>query len=168
MDIAKAMGARVIAAASTAEKLAFARKAGADETINYTEQTLKEQVKTLTGGKGVDVVYDPVGGDLAEQALRSCAWHGRFLVVGFASGDIPRVPLNLALLKEASIVGVWYGTWAENHANEFAHNTQELEQLVDAGKLHPMYSEAFALDDFVDAFRVITERRVLGKVVLTF
>jgi len=168
VDIAKAMGARVIAAASSEEKLAFARKAGADETINYTEQKLKDEVKTLTGGKGVDVVYDPVGGDLAEQALRSCAWHGRYLVVGFASGDIPRLPINLTLLKESSIIGVWYGTWAEKHKGEFVRNTQELEQLVDAGKLHPTYSEAFALDDFADAFRVITERRVLGKVVLTF
>lgn len=167
VDIAKAMGARVIAAASSEEKLAFARKAGADETINYTEQTLKDEVKTLTGGKGVDVVYDPVGGDLAEPALRSCAWHGRYLVVGFASGDIPRLPINLTLLKESSIIGVWYGTWAEKHKGEFVRNTQELEQLVDAGKLHPTYSEAFALDDFADAFRVITERRVLGKVVLT-
>jgi NADPH2:quinone reductase len=168
VDIAKAMGARVIAAASSEEKLAFARKAGADETINYAEQTLKDEVKALTGGKGVDVVYDPVGGDLAEQALRSCAWHGRFLVVGFASGDIPRLPLNLALLKEASIVGVWYGTWAEKHKDEFAQNSRELEQMVDAGTLHPTYSESFPLDEFADAFRVITERRVLGKVVLTF
>lgn len=168
VDIAKAMGARVIAAASSEEKLAFAKQAGADETINYAEQTLKDEVKALTGGKGVDVVYDPVGGDLAEQALRACAWHGRYLVVGFASGDIPRLPLNLALLKEASIVGVWYGTWAENHKDEFTQNTRELEQMVDTGKLHPAYSEAFALDDFADAFRVITERRVLGKVVLTF
>jgi len=168
VDIAKAMGARVIAAASSEEKLAFARKAGADETINYAEQTLKDEVKALTGGNGVDVVYDPVGGDLAEQALRSCAWHGRFLVVGFASGDIPRLPLNLALLKEASIVGVWYGTWAEKHKDEFAQNSRELEQMVDAGTLHPTYSESFPLDEFADAFRVITERRVLGKVVLTF
>jgi NADPH2:quinone reductase len=168
VDIAKAMGARVIAAASSEEKLAFARKAGADETINYAEQSLKDEVKTLTDGKGADVIYDPVGGDLAEQALRACAWHGRFLVVGFASGTIPRLPINLTLLKESSIVGVWYGTWAENHKDEFAQNTLELEQMVNAGKLQPTYSEAFALDDFADAFRVITERRVLGKVVLTF
>lgn len=168
VDIAKAMGARVIAAASSAEKLAFARKAGADEVINYSEQTLKDEVKALTDGKGVDVVYDPVGGDLAEQALRSCAWHGRYLVVGFASGNIPRLPINLTLLKEASIVGVWYGTWAENHKDQFLQNTQELERMVDAGQLRPTFSEAFTLDDFADAFRVITERRVLGKVVLTF
>lgn len=168
VDIAKAMGAQVIAAASSEEKLAFARSAGADQTINYAEQPLKETVKSLTDGKGVDVVYDPVGGELAEQALRSCAWHARYLVVGFASGDIPRLPLNLTLLKEASIVGVWYGTWAEKHKNEFAENIVELETLVDAGEIRPAYSEAFSLDSFPEAFRSIAERRVLGKVVLTF
>ena len=168
VDIAKAMGARVIAAASSDRKLAFARDAGADETVNYAEQPLKDSVKALTGGKGADVIYDPVGGDLAEQALRACAWHGRYLVVGFASGDIPRLPINLTLLKEASIVGVWYGTWAEKHPDQFVKNVGELERMVDAGQLRPTYSEAFTLDNFVDAFRVITERRVLGKVVLTF
>jgi len=168
VDIAKAMGARVIAAASSEKKLAFAREAGADDTINYAEQPLKDSVKELTNGKGVDVIYDPVGGDLAEQALRACAWHGRYLVVGFASGDIPRLPINLTLLKEASIVGVWYGTWAEKHPDQFAQNTAELERMVDAGQLRPTYSEAFTLDNFAAAFRVITERRVLGKVVLTF
>jgi len=168
IDIAKAMGADVIAAASSDEKLAFAEDAGADETINYSTQGLKDTVKTLTAGRGVDVIYDPVGGDLAEQALRACAWQGRYMVVGFASGDIPRLPLNLTLLKEASIVGVWYGTWAEKHPGEFMQNIQELEQMVNAGQLRPRFSEAFALDNFADAFRVITERRVLGKVVLTF
>ena len=168
VDIAKAMGARVIAAASSEKKLAFARKAGADDTINYAEQPLKDSVKELTNGKGADVIYDPVGGDLAEQALRACAWHGRYLVVGFASGDIPRLPINLTLLKEASIVGVWYGTWAEKHPDQFAQNIAELERLVDAGRLRPTYSEAFTLENFAAAFRVITERRVLGKVVLTF
>ncbi len=168
VDIAKAMGAHVIAAASSEGKLAFAREAGADETINYSEHPLKESVKALTNGKGVDVVYDPVGGDLAEQALRSCAWHGRYLVVGFASGDIPRLPLNLTLLKEASIVGIWYGTWVEKHMDEFITNVQELEQMVEAGQIRPAYSEAFPLDEFADAFRSIAERRVLGKAVLTF
>ncbi len=97
-----------------------------DDTINYAEQPLKDSVKELTNGKGVDVIYDPVGGDLAEQALRACAWHGRYLVVGFASGDIPRLPINLTLLKEASIVGVWYGTWAEKHPDQFMQNIGEL------------------------------------------
>ena len=166
VDLAKALGAKVIAAASSDEKLQFAREAGADELVNYSGGSLKDSVKALTDGKGVDVVYDPVGGELAEQALRATGWHGRYLVIGFASGDIPRVPLNLALLKEASIVGVWYGPWAERHNDELWENVGELNALVDAGSIRPRYSEAFPLDDFVDAFRVITERRVLGKIVL--
>jgi NADPH:quinone reductase len=168
VEIAKAMGASVIAAASTDEKLAFARAAGADETINYYDLPLKETVKELTGGKGVDVVYDPVGGELSEQALRATAWHGRFLVVGFASGDIPNLPANLALLKEASIVGVWWGPWAVRHTDEMLRNMQELESMVADGRLRPRFSQAFPLDEFAGAFRLITERRVLGKVVLTF
>ena len=162
------MGAHVIAAASTDEKLAFAREAGADETINYYDLPLKETVKELTGGKGVDVVYDPVGGELSEQALRATGWHGRYLVVGFASGDIPKFPANLTLLKEASIVGVWWGPWAARHTDEMLVNMQELEVMVADGKLQPRVTEAFSLDEFAGAFRLITERRVLGKVVLTF
>jgi NADPH2:quinone reductase len=168
VEIAKAMGANVIAAASTDEKLAFAKEAGADQTINYYDCPLKETVKELTCGKGVDVVYDPVGGDLSEQALRATGWHGRYLVVGFASGDIPSLPINLTLLKEASIVGVWWGPWAARHTKEMLCNMQDLEAMVAEGKLHPRYTESFTLDNFADAFRVITERRVLGKVVLTF
>lgn len=167
VEIAKAMGATVIAAASSDAKLAYAREAGADMTINYAEASLKDSVKELTQGRGADVVYDPVGGDLAEQALRATAWHGRYLVVGFASGDIPKFPANLALLKEASIVGVWWGTWAAMHTQEMLQNMQELDAMVADERLRPRFSEAFALDDFADAFRVITERRVLGKVVLT-
>lgn len=166
VDIASALGATVIAAASSDQKLEFAEQAGAHELINYATGSLKDAVKSLTGDKGVDVVYDPVGGDLAEQALRATGWHGRYLVIGFASGEIPRVPLNLALLKEASIVGVWYGPWAERHNDELWENVGELSAMVDAGAIRPRYSEAFAIEDFVDAFRVITERRVLGKIVL--
>ena len=167
VEIAKAMGARVIAAASTDEKLTFAIEAGADETINYYDSPLKETTKELTGGKGVDVVYDPVGGELSEQALRATGWHGRYLVVGFASGDIPRLPINLTLLKEASIVGVWWGPWAAKHTDEMLRNMQELDAMVADGKLRPRVTQSFALDDFADAFRVITERRGLGKIVLT-
>ena len=167
VEIAKAMGASVIAAASSDAKLAFAKEAGADMTINYSDASLKDSVKELTNGRGVDVVYDPVGGDLAEQALRATGWHGRYLVVGFASGEIPKFPLNLALLKEASIVGVWWGTWAARHTKEMLQNMQELDALVQNGRLQPRVSQSFALEDFADAFRVITERRVLGKVVLT-
>ena len=167
VELAKSMGAEVIAAASSDEKLRFAKDAGADHLVNYADGSLKDDVKALTNGNGVDVVYDPVGGDLAEQAFRATAWHGRYLVIGFASGDIPRMPLNLALLKEASIVGVWYGPWAERHNDELRENVGELHAMIDAGTLRPRFSEAFALDDFVDAFRVIAERRVLGKIVLT-
>ena len=166
VELAKALGATVIAAASSDEKLQFAKQAGADELVNYASGSLKESVKALTDGKGVDVVYDPVGGELAEQALRATDWHGRYLVIGFASGDIPSVPLNLPLLKEASIIGVWYGPWAERHNDELWENVGELTAMVEAGSIRPRCSEAFPLDDFVDAFRVITERRVLGKVVL--
>ncbi len=166
VEIAKAMGARVIAAASTDDKLAFAEQAGADELVNYSTQPLKETVKELTGGEGVDVVYDPVGGELADQALRATAWHGRYLVIGFASGDIPKFPANIALLKEASIIGVWWGTWASKNPKLQMQNVMEMAALIKEGRLEPRVTEAYALDDYVKALSAITERRALGKVVL--
>ncbi len=166
VEIAKALGARVIAAASSDEKLAFAKEAGADELVNYTTQPLKDTVKALTDGNGVDVVYDPVGGELAQQALRATGWHGRYLVVGFASGDIPQFPANIALLKEASIVGVWWGTWAMKNPKLQMQNMQALAALIDAGKLSPRVTESYPLDDFRAAFSAITERRARGKVIL--
>ena len=166
VEIAKAMGARVIAAASSDKKLEFAVAAGADEAINYSEVPLKDTVKELTDGKGADVIYDPVGGELADQALRATAWHGRYLVIGFASGDIPTFPANIALLKEASIIGVWWGTWAAKNPKEQLKNVQELAALVTAGKLQPRITESYALDDYKEAFKAITDRRALGKVVL--
>ena len=166
VEIAKAMGARVIAAASSAEKLAFARSAGADETINYSTTPLKEAVKELTGGKGADVVYDPVGGELADRAFRATAWHGRYLVIGFASGDIPRFPANIALLKEASIIGVWWGTWAMKNPELQRQNMLEMAKLLRAGKVSPRVTESYSLDKFAAAFKAITERRALGKVTL--
>jgi NADPH2:quinone reductase len=166
VEIAKAMGARVIAAASSDEKLEFAVSAGADETINYSEVPLKETVKELTGGKGADVVYDPVGGELAEQAFRATAWHGRYLVIGFACGDIPKFAANIALLKEASIIGVWWGTWASKNPKLQIQNMMEMAALVADGTLTPRVTESYSLDDFTDAFRAITERRALGKVTL--
>lgn len=126
VEIAKALGAKVIAAASSEDKLQFARDAGADETINYSQVSLRDAVKELTGGKGVDVVYDPVGGELGQMALRSLAWHGRYLVIGFACGEIPNFPANIALLKEASIIGVWWGTWASRNPQESLQNMVEL------------------------------------------
>lgn len=165
VEIAKAMGARVIAAASSDEKLAFAKEAGADETINYISQPLKETVKELTGGNGADVVYDPVGGELAEQAFRATAWHGRYLVIGFASGDIPSFRANLALLKEASIVGVWWGTWAAKNPQLQIQNMQDLAKMIENAKINPRVTESYILQDFVQAFAAITERRALGKVI---
>ena len=168
VEIAKAMGARVIAAASSDEKLEFARSAGADETINYSEESLKDRVKTLTNGKGVDVVYDPVGGDLAQQALRALAWHGRYLVIGFASGDIPAFPANIALLKEASIMGIWWGTWLKKHPAESAQNMKELFGMVAKGVLTPRVTESWPLENYAEAFASITNRTARGKVILTF
>ncbi len=166
VEIAKAMGARVIAAASSDEKLEFAVAAGADATINYTDMPLKDTVKELTDGDGADVIFDPVGGELADQALRATAWHGRYLVIGFASGDIPKFPANIALLKEASIIGVWWGTWAAKNSTQQKENMQKLTALIASGELRPRVTETYALDDYRQAFRAVTERRALGKVIL--
>ncbi len=165
VELARAMGATVIGAASSPQKLAFAAEGGADHCIDYSKESLRDAIKALTDGRGVDVVYDPVGGELAQQSLRALAWHGRYLVVGFASGEIPELPLNLALLKEARIVGVWYGAWAERHNDELRENAAELDAMIARGDIKPRCSESFALEDFVAAFRVISERRVLGKAV---
>ena len=128
--------------------------------------SLKETVKDLTDGHGADVVYDPVGGELAQQALRATAWHGRYLVIGFACGDIPSFPANIALLKEASIIGVWWGTWATKNPQLQTQNMLEMAQLIKVGTLRPRVTESYALDDYVDAFKAITERRARGKVIL--
>jgi NADPH2:quinone reductase len=166
VEIAKAMGARVIAAASSDEKLEFAASAGADETINYSKLPLKETVKELTGGKGADVIYDPVGGELADQAFRATAWHGRYLVIGFACGEIPKFAANIALLKEASIIGVWWGTWASKNPQLQIQNMLEMAELIKTGTLTPRVTESYSLDDYADAFKAITERRARGKVTL--
>lgn len=167
IEIAKALGATVIAAASTDRKLEFARQAGADHLVNYATESLNDAVKALTDKRGVDVVYDPVGGEQAKLALRATAWHGRYLVVGFASGDIPAFPANLALLKEASIVGVWWGTWARKNPDEHRANMAAMGELIARGQLQAKVTEAYPIDEYVDAFAAITERRALGKVVLT-
>ena len=167
VELAKAMGARVIAAASTPEKLRFAELSGADETIDYSKASLRDELKRLTDDQGVDVVYDPVGGELALQALRGLAWHGRYLVIGFASGDIPQFPANIALLKEANIMGVWWGTWARKNPHEQMQNVVEMGELYAAKRLQPRVTEQYPLDEFVAAFGAITGRRALGKVVLT-
>jgi len=167
VQLAKAMGAKVIAAASSDEKLQFARENGADETINYTTEDLKTRAKELSGGKGVDVVYDPVGGDFAEPALRASGWDARYLVVGFASGPIPKIPLNLALLNSRNIMGVFWGAWVGREPKANAQNMKELFDFFEAGKINPQISASYALDDVEKAFEDLMERRVKGKVVLT-
>jgi NADPH2:quinone reductase len=164
VEIAKALGARVIAAASTDEKLEFAKSAGADETINYGETSLKEAVREITGA-GADVVYDPVGGEIGEQALRAIARGGRYLIIGFASGTIPNFPANLLLLKEACAMGVWWGPWAMRNPELQAQNLEAMAGMIASGKLRPRVTGSYSLDEFSEAFRAITARRVLGKVV---
>lgn len=167
VEIGAALGAHVIAAASTEEKLAFTRELGAAETINYATEDLRGRLKELAPA-GADVVYDPVGGDLSEAALRSTAWGGRFLVIGFASGDIPSIPLNLALLKGASIVGVFWGNWAQRDPAASQQNFAELAGKVAAGELRPRVSRVFPAEDYEAAFAELTGRTAIGKVVLTF
>jgi len=166
VQLAKAAGARVIAAASSDEKLAFCRENGADETINYSTEDLKARVKELTGGKGVDVVYDPVGGDLAEAALRASGWDARYLVIGFASGPIPKIPLNLALLNSRNILGVFWGAWAGRFPRENAGNIKEIFDMFEVGKVRPPVSASYPLAEYAKAFEDLLERRVWGKVVL--
>ena len=168
IELGKMMGARVIAAASTAQKLELCKSLGADELINYSEVSLKDAVKELTGGKGVDVVYDPVGGDYAEPAVRSMAWKGRYLVIGFASGPIPKIPLNLALLKGCSIVGVFWGRFSGEEPQEHLKNIEELWELFAAGKLNPVVTDSFSIEQYEEAFNCLIERRARGKVILNF
>jgi NADPH2:quinone reductase len=167
VEIGKAMGARVIAAASSAEKLAVAKNAGADELINYKDSSLKEELKRLTGGKGVDVIYDPVGGDLFEEAFRSIGWNGRFLVVGFAAGGgIPALPANLPLLKGASLVGVFWGSFAQRQPQDNAANFQQLFAWHAEGKIKPLVSQTFPLAEAAKAIDTLGQRKAVGKVVV--
>ena len=166
VELGCAMGARVIAAASSAKKLDAAVAAGATDTVNYSTELLKNRVKEITAGEGVDVVYDPVGGELSEQALRATGWNGRLLVVGFAAGPIPKIPLNLPLLKNNAIVGVYWGAWVSREPAASQENYRELFDLYREGKIKPLVSQVFDLDDFADAFNTIAERRAIGKVVL--
>jgi NADPH2:quinone reductase len=166
VELGKLMGARVIAAASTDDKLEVCRSRGADATINYSSEDLRERLKALTEGRGVDVVYDPVGGEYSEMALRSMAWRGRFLVVGFANGEIPKIPLNLALLKGCSIVGVFWGNFTTKEPKANAANIRELIGWIAAGKLKPFVSERYPLARGVEALQAMQNRRVKGKVVI--
>ena len=166
VELGKLMGAHVIAAASTDDKLAVCRDYGADETINYTTADLKAEVKRLTNGRGVDVVYDPVGDRLADPAFRSMAWNGRYLVVGFAAGDIPSLPLNLPLIKGASIVGVFWGAFTQHEPDLHRANMTELLEYYAGGRLRPLISKHFPLDEGAAAIRWMMDRKATGKVVL--
>ena len=166
VEIGTLMGARVIAAASTDQKLDLCRQRGADDTINYSTEVLKDRAKQLTDGNGVDVVYDCVGGDTAEQALRAIAWEGRFLVVGF-TGGIPSIPLNLVLLKSCQIVGVFYGAMTAREPERNAAIGDQLIDWVASGKLQPYVSERYPLERAGEALRAMMDRTAVGKVVIT-
>jgi NADPH2:quinone reductase len=167
VEIGKVMGARVIACASSEEKLALCREYGADELINYTSTDLRERVRELTGGKGVDVVYDPVGGAYAEPALRSLAYLGRYLIIGFASGEIPKLALNLLLVKTLSLIGVFWGAFTQTAPERSAANLAELLGWYSEGRLRPHVSATFPLERYGEALDVVMNRKAKGKVVLT-
>jgi NADPH2:quinone reductase len=166
IEIGKAMGATVIACASSDDKLAFCRERGADLTINYATEDLKEKLRELTGGKGVDVIYDPVGDKYAEPALRSIAWEGRFLVIGFAGGEIPKIPLNLTLLKGCDIRGVFWGSFAQRNPEANRQNLMQVGQWAAEGKLSLHVHATFPLEKFAEAIGELTSRRARGKVIL--
>lgn len=166
VEIGKAMGAKVIAAASSAEKLAVAKAAGADELIDYSQASLKEEIKRLTGGQGVDVIYDPVGGELFDQAVRGLAWQGRLLVVGFASGTIPQMAANLVLLKGAAVLGVFWGAFAQRQPEDNAANFRQLFAWHAEGKLKPLVSKTYPLAEAGAAIDALGQRRAVGKLVV--
>jgi NADPH2:quinone reductase len=166
IQIAKAVGARVIAAASSAEKCAVCKALGADDTIDYSQPNFREQIKALTAGLGPNVIYDPVGGELAEPAFRSIAWRGRYLVVGFAAGSIPNLPLNLTLLKGASIVGVFWGDFSRREYDKNRAMLAELSQWFVQGKITPLIHSVFDMSELKDAYAKMSSRGVLGKLVL--
>jgi NADPH2:quinone reductase len=166
VQIAKAAGARVIAAASSPDKLAFCRGLGADETIDYAKDDLRAALKTLTGGRGPDVIYDPVGGALAEPAFRSIGWRGRYLVVGFAGGTIPALPWNLALLKGAAVVGVFWGDFLKREPQAAAADVAQLLAWYAEGKVKPAIDAVLPMSQVRDAYARMGSRQVMGKVVL--
>jgi NADPH2:quinone reductase len=167
VEIGKALGARVIACASSEDKLAVCRAHGADATINYAAEDLRERIKALTEGRGADVVYDPVGGSYSEPAFRSIAWRGRHLVVGFAAGEIPKLPLNLALLKGAAVVGVFWGDFARREPKCFAASVAQLTRWFEEGRLKPHVSQTLPLEKAAEALKLMAARQVKGKLVLT-
>ncbi len=166
VELGRILGARVVACASSPEKLAACRAAGADELVNYEAEDLKARLKELTGGRGADVVFDPVGGRHAEPALRATGWRGRYLVVGFASGEIPQIPLNLVLLKGAQILGLSIGPFLANAPDEGRRNREELLALLAAGRIRPRVGSVYALEEAARALREVAERRARGKVLI--
>lgn len=166
VELGKVMGLRVIAAASTDEKLAVCRDHGADEVINYSKEDLKVRAKELTGGAGADIVYDPVGGDYTEAALRATAWQGRLLVIGFAAGPIPKIPLNLTLLKGCDIRGVFWGSFAAREPKRNAQNLMELVAMFNEGTIRPHISARYPLEDTGAALRAVMDRMATGKIVI--
>ena len=166
VEIGKLIGARVIACASSDDKLAFAREHGADETLNYATEDLKDGLRRLTGAKGADVIYDPVGGAYAELALRSIAGEGRFLVIGFAAGEIPKIPLNLALLKGCDIVGVFWGAFTERDPKGHQANMAQLVSWAAEGKLSAHVHQVYPLERTAEALHALSARKVMGKVIL--
>ena len=167
IEIAKALGARVIACASSDDKLAACREHGADETINYATEDLRDRIKSLTDGRGVDVIADPVGGPYTEPALRSIAWRGRLLVVGFAAGEIPKIAFNLPLLKGCSIVGVFWGGFLQREPEAFRASIAQVAKWHAAGKLKPHVSATFPLERAAEALNMMAARKVVGKVAIT-
>jgi NADPH:quinone reductase len=165
VELGALMGATVIAAASTDKKLAVCREHGASLTINYDEEDLKTRIRELTGGAGANVVYDPVGGRYAEPALRSTAWEGRFLVIGFTDG-IPKIPLNLPLLKACSVVGVFFGAFAAREPEHTRINLEELVAFWEAGKVQPHVSSTYPIERAAEAIRELADRKAEGKVVV--
>src|SRR6516164_3354874 len=166
VELGKLMGARVIACASSADKLALATQHGADATINYASEDLRDALRQATGGKGPDVIYDPVGGPYSEQALRAIGWEGRFLVVGFAAGDIPKLPLNLVLLKNCDVRGVFWGAWSEREPEAHRANIAQLLTWCADGKLAVHIHRIFPLAQAAQALKAIAGRSVMGKVIL--
>ncbi|MBI1204618.1 MAG: zinc-binding dehydrogenase [Rhodopseudomonas sp.] len=166
IELGKIMGARVIACASSPDKLDFARRHGADDGIDYAADDLRDGLRRVTGGKGVDVIYDPVGGPYAEPALRSMAWEGRYLVVGFAAGDIPKLPLNLVLLKSCDVLGVFWGAWTARDPQGHRANTAQLLAWAAAGKLSSHVHAVYPLSEAASALKAIAARQVMGKVIL--
>ena len=167
VEIGKAMGARIIATASTQEKLDIAKRHGADHLIDYTTEDIKERVRALTEGRGADVVYDPVGGDAFDASLRSIAWEGRIIVIGFAGGRVPQIPANLVLVKNCDIIGFYWGSYRKRRPAILRHSYRQLFGWWTEGKLKPHISDRFDLAEVAKAMRVLRERRATGKVVLT-